>query len=103
AVAVVADGDEPAFGVEGEVDAWPVVGLVGLDPPADAGVVGVLDQLADADLLRGVEVLGEDLEEPGKVEVEALAVAHHLSRGSRWTVLSGPPAGLSGRWTSSAG
>ena len=53
-VAVVGDDDEAARGVESNVDARPVVRLVPLDLAADAGVVGVLDQLPDADLLAGI-------------------------------------------------
>jgi hypothetical protein len=57
-------------GVELNVDAGAVVLIAGLDLAADAGVVGVLDQLADADFLRGVEVFRQHLEQAGQVQVE---------------------------------
>ena len=50
--------------------ARPVARLVALDLAADAGIVGVLDQLSDADLFAGVEVLlASTFSKPGKCKV----------------------------------
>src|SRR5437763_1684641 len=56
-VAVVGDNEDAPLRVDTEVDARLVVRLGALNPPADARVVGVLDQLAHADLLARIEVL----------------------------------------------
>ena len=90
AVAVVGDGDDAAAGVEADVDARAVVALAGLDLAADAGVVGVLDQFADADLLGGVEVLGQDLEQAGQVQVELQAVGHWRHSPKVWPITRTP-------------
>src|SRR5205807_3418835 len=50
--------------------------LVELEATAGAGIVAVLDQLADADLLAGVEVLRQHLEQAGEVKIESLPFAH---------------------------
>src|SRR5690606_35874360 len=79
--AVVADGDRPPLRVQRHVDARRVPRLVGLDLPPRAGVVRVLDQLADPDLLGRVKVLREDLQQAGQVQVEPLAVTHRFAPG----------------------
>jgi hypothetical protein len=76
--AVVAQGQREPLRINGKIDARPVLRVVLLDPAADAGVVGVLEQLADADVLAGVEVLGQHFQQAGQVQSESVSCAHCL-------------------------
>ncbi len=76
AVAVVADGDGAPRDVHRDDDAWPIARLVGLDLAAHAGIVSVLDQLADTDFLAGIEVLGQHFQQAGQVQIEFLTLTH---------------------------
>jgi hypothetical protein len=65
--------------IDTKAHAGPIPGFLPFELSPQTGIMSVLDEFPNPHLLAGVQVLGQHLQQSGKVQIESLAIAHGWS------------------------